>query len=65
LAAALIFKPKICKYAEGKVEVEVKSDKLVGATVFNSKSEERPHRISTEVNAKMFFEEYFGVTSGK
>ena len=65
LAGAVIFKPELCQYRDGRVEVELKSDMLAGATLFNPDSHEKPHRIAHAVDAPAFFEEYFAVTSGK
>jgi purine nucleosidase len=62
LAAAAIFKPEICQYADGRVDVETKSELAPGMTLFSEKSPEKPHRIAVDVNAEMFFEHYFAVT---
>ena len=62
LAATTIFKPEICQYADGKVEVETKSDLVPGMTLFNENESGSPHRIAVDVNPEMFFEHYFGVT---
>ena len=65
LAGAVAFKPELCQYQAGRVEVELKSDKLAGATLFDRGSPEKSHQIAQAVNAPGFFEEYFAVTSGK
>jgi len=65
LAAAVIFKPEICKWADGKVEVELKSDRAAGMTHWDRRSPEKPHKIAVEVDAEEFFNEYFEVTGGK
>ena len=65
LAGAVAFEPNLCRYADGRVEVELKSDRLAGATLFDRGSPEKPHRIAHAVDAPAFFEEYFAVTSGK
>ena len=62
LAAAAIFKPEICTYADGRVDVETKSDYVPGMTLFTEKSPEKPHRIAVDVDAAKFFEHYFAVT---
>jgi len=65
LAAAVIFKPDICKWEDGKVDVELKSDRAAGMTHWDRRSEDKPHKIAVEVNAEAFFNEYFAVTGGK
>ena len=62
LAATTIFKPEICQYADGRVDVEIKSDFVPGMTLFNEKAPAKPHRIAVDVNPEMFFEHYFGIT---
>ncbi len=62
LAAALIFEPDLCKYAEGKVEVELTSPPLYGMTRWDPRAEEKPHRIALEVDPPRFFDHYFAVT---
>jgi purine nucleosidase len=65
LAAAAIFKPDVCEWADGKVDVDVKSELVPGMTLFNDKAAEKPHRIAVDVNPELFFNHYFEVTSGK
>ncbi len=65
LAATTIFKPEICTWADGKVDVDIKSELVPGMTLFNEKAAEKPHRIAVDVNPEMFFNHYFEVTSGK
>ncbi len=64
LAAAAVFKPDLCDYADGLVSVETVSPALEGTTLFSSASGEKPHRIAVHVDADAFFEEYFGVVGG-
>lgn len=61
LAAVSVFKPDICEYQEGKVDVELLSNRVRGMTHWNPRSEEKPHRIGVDVNAGRFFEHYFDV----
>jgi purine nucleosidase len=61
LAAATIFEPDLCTYVEGSVRVEVISPPLAGLTQFDRRSEVKPHRIATHVDAPRFFEHYFDV----
>jgi inosine-uridine nucleoside N-ribohydrolase len=63
LAAALIFEPDICTYAEGKVEVELTSPRLYGMTHWTTDSPARPHRIALGVDPDRFFDHYFAVTT--
>lgn len=63
LAAAIIFEPDLCCYEEGLVTVETVSEPLLGLTLWNSKSEIKPHRIATEVDAERFLAHYFAVVS--
>jgi purine nucleosidase len=64
LAAAVIFEPEICQYQDGLVEVELKSDRLMGMTHWNPESQQKPHRIAIEVDPQRFFAHYFGVVRG-
>jgi len=61
LAATLIFKPEICTWVEGRVEVELASPRCPGLTHFDRSIAERPHRVAWEVDAPAFFNEYFGI----
>jgi purine nucleosidase len=65
LAAAVIFQPEICKYAGGKVSVELKSEYAPGMTHWDRNAQEKVHQVAIEVNPEAFFNEYFGVTGGK
>lgn len=61
LAATIIFEPDVCKYQEGKVEVEIESKKLAGLTMWNPNASEKPHKIAVEVDPERFFDHYFSV----
>jgi len=63
LAAAVIFEPSLCRYATGRVEVELQSTRLAGYTLFDANARPAPHRVATEVASERFFEHYFGVVS--
>ncbi len=63
LAAAVIFEPSLCRYATGRVEVELQSTRLAGYTLFDANASPAPHRVATEVASERFFEHYFGVVS--
>ncbi|MCD6506764.1 nucleoside hydrolase [Candidatus Poribacteria bacterium] len=64
LAAAIIFEPDICRYQEGKVEVEIESKRLAGLTMWNPNASEKPHKIAVDVDPERFFEHYFSVVLG-
>jgi len=61
LAAAVIFEPNLCRYQQGRVEVELVSQRLCGTTLWDTGSAEKPHRIALEVDPQRFFERYFSV----
>jgi purine nucleosidase len=63
LAAALLFAPQLCTYADGMVDVEVDSPKLAGLTAFQTNANETPHRISATVDQEAFFKHFFAVTA--
>ena len=63
LAAAIIFEPGICKYEQGKVEVELLSDRVKGMTHW-AKADDGPNRIAADVDVDRFFKHYFEVVSG-
>jgi inosine-uridine nucleoside N-ribohydrolase len=59
LAATTIFDDSICAYERGHVEVELKSDRLAGATLWSPKPD-GPHEIAASVDKQRFFDHYFG-----
>ena len=59
LAAAAIFDDAICGFERGRVEVELKSDHLAGATVWYPNDPKGHHEVATTVDAPKFFEHYF------
>lgn len=63
LAGAVIFEPNLCEYAEGEVTVETTSASLAGVTVFQTRSETKPHRIAIRVQPDRFFAHYFQVVN--
>lgn len=65
LAAAVIFEPGLCEWQEGKVDVELKSDRVAGMTHWTTKSDRKPHEIAVDVNPAAFFEHYFETVAGK
>jgi purine nucleosidase len=68
LAAAVIFQPELCDYADGEVTVETESKTLFGLTDFKRATAEAsasaPHRIATDVRSKDFFDHYFKIVGG-
>jgi len=64
LAGAVIFKPDLCEYQSGRVEVELQSARLMGMTHFDPNGEKAPHKVALEVNPEAFFEHYFAVVGG-
>jgi len=58
LAAACIFEPDLCQYVEGTVKVSL-AQPTRGWTVFNPKSDEKPHQVAKEVDPERFFKHYF------
>lgn len=60
LAAVAIFEPAICKWERGTVDVELKSDRLLGMTHW-TRNETGRHEIAIDVDGAAFFKAYFGV----
>jgi len=59
LAATILFDETICGWERGEAEVELKSDRLAGVTLWSPKPEGR-HEIGITVDAPKFFDHYFG-----
>jgi inosine-uridine nucleoside N-ribohydrolase len=64
LAGAVVFKPELCTYEEGRVDVDLKSDHAPGMTFLDRNAEEKPHRVAMGVDADAFFEHYFQIVKG-
>ena len=60
LAAAAIFAPDLLGTAEGRVEVELQSQRLLGVTHWTPAAG-GPHRVALEVDPEKFFAHYFSV----
>ncbi len=60
LAATTIFDDKICGFEPGHVDVEIKSDKLAGHTLWTAGKEKGYHEVALTVDSKRFFDHYFG-----
>jgi len=63
LAAASVFEPGLCTCQEGKVEVELSGRLTLGLTRWNPSSEDKPHRVATDVDPERFFDHYFSVVA--
>ncbi len=61
LAATAIFDDAICKYAQGKVNVEIVDKELEGKTYWYPNNADANVEIALEVDAERFFTEYFSV----
>ena len=61
LAATTIFDESICGFEPGRVEIELKSNHVAGATLWYPKDAAGHHEVATTVNAPRFFEHYFRV----
>lgn len=61
LAGATIFNDKICQFEKATIEVELTSEKILGATMIDTISKPPRHNIATTVNKDLFFEHYFSV----
>ena len=59
LAATTIFNDAICGFEKGRVEIELKSDHLAGATLWYPKDPAGHHEVATTVDGARFFEHYF------
>ena len=60
LAATVVFKPELCEYKAGTVNVDLGKEPVLGKTFFAPMKNGR-HLIATGVDCRGFFEEYFGV----
>jgi purine nucleosidase len=58
LAATTIFDDKICTFERGRVEVELKSDRLLGMTHWTA-DPCGPHEVALQVSPQRFFDHYF------
>jgi purine nucleosidase len=66
LAAATIFDDQICTFERGRVDIELKSDRLLGMTHWSGVNKDMttpsgPHEVALEVNPQRFFVHYFSV----
>ncbi|HET7559506.1 MAG TPA: nucleoside hydrolase [Limnochordia bacterium] len=61
LAAVALFEPGVITEAAGRIDVELRSEKLYGATLWEPGAQERPHRIAAGVDVERFFAHYFEI----
>lgn len=66
LAATTIFDDGICTFERGHVDVELKSERLLGMTHWSGVNKDiatptGPHEVAMQVNSQRFFEHYFSV----
>lgn len=59
LAAATIFDDTICGFETGHVDVELKSDRLAGMTLWTPGKDKGHHEVALTVDAPRFFNHYF------
>jgi inosine-uridine nucleoside N-ribohydrolase len=62
LAATTIFDPAICAFERGRVDVELTSPRLAGATLWTP-DPAGPHEAALQVNPERFFSHYFSFFS--
>lgn len=61
LAAALMFRPELCEWRQGRVSVELTSSRYRGATAFDPDPDiSAPHQVASGVDPARFFAELFG-----
>ena len=61
LAATTIFDRRICKFQRGNVTIELDNPELRGRTVWEPAQTKARHEVALQVDAKRFFQHYFGV----
>jgi inosine-uridine nucleoside N-ribohydrolase len=59
LAATTIFDESICGFEPGRVEIELKSERTPGATLWYPKDPAGHHQVATTVVPQKFFDHYF------
>lgn len=63
LAAVTLFEPNVCRFERGTVEVELKSDRVLGMTHWRQEPS-GVHEVALDVNVKLFFDAFFEVFGG-
>lgn len=62
LAAVSLFESEVCQFTPGLVQVNSDAAAgLLGETLFDPESQEKPHQVALQVDPECFFEAYFGV----
>jgi purine nucleosidase len=60
LAATTLVRDDICGYQNGRVEIELHSPRVPGATLWYPNDKDGYHQVATTVDAQRFFAHYFG-----
>ncbi|MBA3685744.1 MAG: nucleoside hydrolase [Planctomycetes bacterium] len=63
LAATALFNDRVCTWERGQISVELASQRVMGQTHWKGEAN-GPHEVALGVDAKVFFDEYFGVVGG-
>jgi len=61
LAAAVVFESDLCRFREGRVNVELISGELAGRTRLATSDRPGPHRVACDVQSEQFFEHYWQI----
>jgi len=61
LAAATIFRPELCRYAQGEITVSIDLDSQKAGHTRFAEHAGGPHLVATSVSVEAFFNEYFSV----
>lgn len=62
LAATTLFEPEVCRFASGRVEVELASARGAGMTWWQEDGQ-GPHQVALEVDPGRFFDHYLATTA--
>jgi purine nucleosidase len=63
LAATVLFDDAICSFEKGRVDVELASEKMRGATYWTPVAEGGSHEAAMEVDGNRFFKHYFDIVN--
>ncbi|MGE5609333.1 MAG: nucleoside hydrolase [Bacillota bacterium] len=61
LAAATIFRPELCDYVNGHVEVSINNEAGLAGLTYFTEAPDGPHRIARSVKPDAFFAEFFSI----
>lgn len=65
LAAATLFEPEICGFESGTVEVELKSDRLLGLTHWTRGGDAPRHQVAITVDRQRYLDHFLQVTADR